>query len=271
MSFRNGSTLFFILVVLAQRVFAQVPNTPDFWVLTNPEAPFVVQDDKRQLRGMLVDVVNGVLSEANIKQQILAAPWERVEREARVKSNVLVFALARTPERENYYHWITPLTANVFAVYGHSATKDHYQHLDELKNISSIAVLNNDVRHKILLNAKMTNIRPYESWQEAVDSVVNGQSEAIFLSDAGMQFFCEKSTNNCKELKRVFMYERMFSYLVLSKAETDEQLADRLKSAALRFKHSEEFTQLTRHWLKQYEELPIPMHMEDGVLNLWQQ
>ena len=258
-------------VLSHSNVVAQETDSSDFWILTNPEAPFVVQDDKRQLTGMLVDVVNGVLQEAGIEQQILAAPWERVEQEARIKSNVLVFALARTEEREDVYHWITPLTANVFSVYSRHGSKDQYKNVDELASIPSIAVLNNDVRHKILLEAKMTNIVAYGSWQQAVDGVLSGKTDGIFLSDAGIQYFCRISANDCKDLRRVFMYERMFSYLVLSKVQTDTQLAERLKRAANRFKRSEGFSQLTQYWLKQYEDVPIPMHMEDGVLNLWQQ
>lgn len=271
MSLCKAFTFLSLITLLPTGMDSNAKDAPDFWVLTNPEAPFVVQDDKRQLSGMLVDVVNGVLQEAGIEQQILAAPWERVEREARVKSNVLVFALARTPERENIYHWITPLTANVFAVYGRGGSKDQFKNVSELARIPSIAVLKNDVRHKILSEAKMSNIKPFDTWQQAVESVVLGETDAIFLSDAGMQYFCRMSANDCKDLQRVFMYERMFSYLVLSKAQTDDQLAEKLKHAADRFKHSEGFTQLTRHWLKQYEDVPIPMHMEDGVLNLWQQ
>lgn len=252
-------------------VYSKETKVSDFWVLTNPEAPFVVQDDKRQLSGMLVDVVNGVLQEAGIEQQILAAPWERVEREARMKSNVLVFALARTAERENAYHWITPLTANVFSVFGRNGAKDQFKRIEELQKLGFIAVLNNDVRHRILLDANITNVKPYESWQLALESVLTGDAEAIFLSDAGMQFFCKTSAKDCKDLRRVFMYERMQSYLVLSKGDTDKALAEKLKNAANRFKHSEGFLQLSHHWLKQYENVPIPMHMEDGVLNLWQQ
>lgn len=263
--------ILFVLALQPRFTYADVGNTADFWVLTSPEAPFVVQDDKRQLSGMLVDVVNGVLQEAGINQHILAAPWERVEREARVKPNVLVFALARTAERENAYHWITPLTANVFSVHGRNGQKDQFKNLDELAQVPSIAVLNNDVRHKLLLDAKMTNIKPFDSWPQALEAVLSGETEAIFLSDAEVQYFCRMSAKDCNSLQRVFMYERMLSYLVLSKVQTDSDLAKKLKDAANRFKGSEHFSELTQYWLKQYENVPIPMHMEDGVLNLWQQ
>ena len=160
------------------------------WVLTNPEAPLVVADDKRRLSGHLVDVVNGILATANIKRVILAAPWERVEKEARTKSNVLVFALARTPEREDNYHWITPLTANVISVFSLDGEKDQFKSLKDLESLGSIAVLDKDVRHRILLAASYPEIHTFPSWHDAIDAVNSGKSDAIFFSGPGIKHFC---------------------------------------------------------------------------------
>lgn len=159
------------------------------WVLTNPEAPFVVLDDKRQLSGYLIDVVNGILESAGIDQDILAAPWERVEREARTKSNVLAFALARTPERENAYHWVTPLTANVFSVFAIDVKTDQFKSMQELQSVGSIAVLEKDARHKILINANYPTIHAYPSWSEAIDGVNLGKSDAIFFPTQALGTF----------------------------------------------------------------------------------
>ncbi|MEP4891381.1 MAG: transporter substrate-binding domain-containing protein [Aliiglaciecola sp.] len=262
-----NSILIILFSLNSGALFAQ--SSKDFWVLAYPEPPFIEQTEKGQLTGLLVDEVKGILATAGIRQQILLAPWKRLEQEAKVKANVLAFALTRTSEREDSYHWITPLTANVYSVYSPHKQLKPLNSLEQLSEFDSIAVLENDVRHKILQAQNAKNVHVYSNWSDAIDSVVNKQSSAIFFSDAGMQYFCREQGKDCNQFERVFMYERTVTYLTLSKVGTNTELVNRLKSAANRYKHSDAFKLISKNWLKQYQNLPIPMHMEDGVLNLW--
>ena len=245
-------------------------QSSDFWILTNPEAPFVVQDDKGKMHGYAVDLVHGVLAEAGIEQDILAAPWERVEKEARTKANVLVFALAKTPERDPNYHWITPITANVFSLFAKKSSNVKISSMSQLYRLKPISVLRDDVRHNILLQQNIANISAAASWQDALDLVLNDDAKAIFFSDAGIEFFCKKQINRCADLERVFIYQKTYSYLVLSKPGTDESLVEKLQIAAEKYKASAEFNNMANFWLARYaKEVTIPMHLEDGTLNLW--
>lgn len=263
-----STILLLLLLMPSQKASAGKEN---FWIITNPEAPFVVLDEKRKLKGYVVDLVQGILKQAEVEQEILAAPWERVEREASTKANVLVFALARTPEREDNYHWITPITANVFGVYAKSSLNVDVSQMSQLTRIKSIAVLEGDVRQKILQQYNIPGIAPYFSWQNAFDALLDDKAEAMFFSDAGLSFFCQQTQKNCGLIKRLMMYQKTQSYLVLSKPGTDPELVDMFTSAASRFKASKDFKVMSQRWLKKYEnEVPIPMHLEDGVLNLWE-
>ncbi|WP_353372744.1 transporter substrate-binding domain-containing protein [Aliiglaciecola sp. NS0011-25] len=244
-------------------------DSKDFWVLAYPEAPFIEQTEKGKLKGFLVDEVNGILATAGIRQQILLAPWKRLELEAKAKPNVLAFALTRTPEREQNYHWITPLTANVYSVFSPQKIVRPLNNIEQLSTFDSIAVLENDVRHKLLQAQNAKNIQVYSSWSDAIDSVVSGESSAIFFSDSGVQYFCRVQGKDCNQFERVFLYEKTITYLTLSKVGSNPELVNRLKSAAEQYKDSDAFKTISKDWLKQYETLPIPMHMEDGVLNLW--
>lgn len=248
-------------------VFAQSSNV---WVLTNPEPPFVVQDDKRHLSGYVVDVVKGILRQASIDQEILAAPWERVEKEARTKANVLVFALARTAEREPHYHWITPLTANVFALYALKSKQLVINDLSDFAQIASVSVLQNDARESLLERNGAKNIQATETWQQAVNKITNQEVDAIFFSDPGIQVYCANAVNNCGEIERVFMHQKIKSYLVMSKPGTDQDLVNNLFKAAQEYKSSDAFKTISNDWLAVYaQETQIPMHLDDGTLNLW--
>ena len=263
-----ASLIFISLIIPTKQVSA---HTDNFWILTNPEAPFVVQDEKRNLSGYVVDLVKGILEQAQIKQDILAAPWERVEREARTKANVLVFALARTPEREDQYHWITPITANVFAIYAKTSSNLDLTQFNQLSRLNHIAVLQGDVRQKILQENGIQGVAPYMSWQTAFDALLDDKAQAMFFSDAGLAFFCQQSQKSCQDIERVLMYQQTQSYLVLSKPGTDPHLVDKFTVAAAQYKASKDFKSMSQLWVNKYKkEVPIPMHLENGVLNLWE-
>ncbi|MCC2618267.1 transporter substrate-binding domain-containing protein [Aestuariibacter halophilus] len=245
-------------------------NEQDLWILTNPEPPFIHLDERGKLEGYAVDVVEGVLRTANLSQEILTAPWARVEQEAQQKANVLVFALARTPERESLYHWITPITANIFGVYSLKPASRPIRHLDDLPVLGDVGVLRGDVRAEILNRYKVPNVVEYNHWQQVVGSLLKQRVDSIFFSDAGLAYYCVQLNVQCDAVQRVFVYQQIQSYLVVSKPGTDPALVARLQEAAIQFKNSETYQGLVEHWLRIYrQQSPFPMHEEDGVLNLW--
>lgn len=260
--------IFFLFLILCSN--ALNAQDQDFWVLANAEAPFIVADDKGKLSGYAVELVNAVLTEADISQQILLAPWTRIEKEARIKSNVLVFALARTPEREEHYHWITPITANMFGLYsanGQTPLRD----INQVKILPSVGVLGGDIREQILQANGASKIMTYDNWSTTLEAMLDGKVSAMFFSDAGISIFCQRLERDCSDVERILSYRTTYSYLVLSKPGTDPLLAQRLQEAALSFKKSAKFKQLSETWLAHYQQLKlaIPMHLDRGVLKLW--
>jgi len=262
--------LVILLLLFSRSGWAQKSDLGEFWILTNPEPPFVVQHQDRKLTGYLIDVINGILKSASVNSEITSAPWERVEKEARSKGNVMAFALARTKEREEHYHWITPLTANVYSVYTKKSYAKNIDNINQLDVFEGISVLKNDARHNILRQNGLSNASSYENWGDALNSLLKGQSDAIFFSDAGISYFCEFSKADCSNLVRIFMYQKTSSYLVLSKLGTDPQLVEIMLKAAKDYKSSTEYKTISDFWLTKYrKEVSIPMHIEDGTLNLW--
>lgn len=244
----------------------------DFWVLTNPEPPFIVLDNKSNLSGYPVELVQAVLDQANIKQKILTAPWPRVEKEARTKANVLVFALARTPEREADYYWITPITAAVFGLYAKKKMQFDLKAFEDIRRLNRIGVLKDDARHIKLKTIVPEKVSAYDSWQNTVSALFNDEVSAVFFSDAGLEIFCYRLKKDCEQLERIYTYQLTHSYLALSMPGTDPELAKTLTQAASQFKKSKKYTDMSHKWLAHYKNTQlIPMHLANGVLNLWHQ
>lgn len=242
----------------------------DVWVITNLEPPFIKQAEHGRITGYAAEVVRQILINAEVHQDILVTRWERLEKEANNKANVIVFALARTPERESSYHWITPLTANMYGIYAHQKPQSGLADLSELKQYSAVSVLRGDLRESILVDAGLSNIKRFDFWPDAVKSFTSHENEALFFSDPGMKIYCKALKVNCQNAVRIFDYDVRQSYLAVSKKGTSLVLVERLKQEAYNFKQSKEFRELAQHWLDEYKNTTdIPMYLEKGVVNLW--
>ena len=254
------------LILGSHHVWAE---SPDLWVLTSLEPPFSQHNERGQLEGVIIDVVKGVLQEANIDQQILTAPWERVFKEASSKSNVMLFALARTPEREAQFHWITPLTSVIVGVFSLQPAPTTLTQLNQLNLNKSIGVLDGDYRQQLLVEAGASNIVVLNNWTEGTDMLLNQDIENLFLSSIGIQLTCQQLQKDCKHIKRILSYQQITSYLALSK-DTDSATIDKLSQAAQRYKQSDAFLHTVHQWISDYErEHGLLMHLQQGVINLW--
>ena len=244
-------------------------ESPDLWVLTSLEPPFSLQNERGRLEGVLIDVVQGVLQEANIDQQILTAPWERVFKEASSKSNIMLFGLARTPEREAQFHWITPLTSVIVGVFSLQPAPSKITQINQLNLNQSIGVLDGDYRQNLLIQAGASNIVVLESWEQGTEMLLNREIENLFLSSIGIQFTCQRLQRDCQNIKRMLSYQQITSYVALSKG-SDTATVDKLVQAAQRYKKSDAFSHTVQKWIKRYEQDEgLFIHLQQGVINLW--
>ena len=241
----------------------------DVWVITYLEPPFIMKD-RGNVTGYAAEVVREILQGAGIDSRILSTRWERLEKEARTKANVIAFALARTQEREEHYHWITPLTANMFGVYAHGDKARTVSALEELAQYESVIVLKGDAREKILRAAGLKNVFAFDYWPDGVEYFMQNPNTVIFFSDAGMRIYCKAVSSDCDNTKRIYGHDVRASYLAVSKPGTSMQLVENLKQSSKAFKSSPEFQVLAETWLNTYRETTdLPMHLDNGVVNLW--
>ena len=241
------------------------------WVLTNLEPPFSEIDQRGRISGYAVELVNGILTEAGLRQQILAVPWQRILVESETKSDVLVFSLARTQEREDKFYWVSPITQNAYSVFARE--QDEYSatinSLEQLPAASRVAVLAGDFREKIIVNAGLKAVTGPD-WGTVLQQFVDGEAEYLFFSDGGVDILCKIIQSPCEGINRVFQYQLATTYLAVSKQGTSIQLVEKLKSAAENFKRSSEFQIIVDGWLSEYKQRDMPnMHEDNGIIKLW--
>ncbi len=245
----------------------QLASEKDLWVIADLVPNFAEVDIRGHIIGYLPDLVRKILDEAGFEQQILTAPWERIVKEAESKSNVLAFAVARTPDREDLFHWLTPVTRNMHALFGTDGKT--YESLSEIPKNKKIATLRSDYRSQVSQEAGFNTIE-FDSWASAMAAILSGEADYIFGSQGAVQVACKELRKACKQVKLVMPHRYVTTYLVMSKTGTRPELVERLKKASVVVKQSNEYKRWAQQWSENMKmKQGLEQHVKDGVVNLW--
>lgn len=105
----------FLLVLLA--CCAPMSFGAERMLAVTEEFPPFNYTENGKLTGFGVELAQAVLEGAGLDYAMASYPWARAYEMAQQQSNVLIFTLTRTPEREKLFHWIAPLTKRKVYLY----------------------------------------------------------------------------------------------------------------------------------------------------------
>jgi len=121
-------------------------------VVTEEMPPYNYINDKGKLSGIALLILNELFKEIDINPKIEIMPWARAYRISTHEPNVLIFSMARTPIRENKFHWLLPVSpTNVWLF---SLAKQEHQQIKSLKDIDqqTIGIVRNSSYVNFLLD-----------------------------------------------------------------------------------------------------------------------
>ena len=93
-------TLASLTITMSIAAFAE-PIT----IFTEENPPYSYSKNGK-VTGIATDIVKSVLSDLKNTSEIKMYPWARAYHRALTESNVLIFGIDRTPEREDLFKWI---------------------------------------------------------------------------------------------------------------------------------------------------------------------
>lgn len=240
----------------------------DLWVISDLVPLFSELTERGELKGIAADFVKDVLDDVGMSSTILFAPWLRIAKEAESKPNVLVFSIVMTPERDSIFHWISPISRNLHGIFG--AQGEQYDTIHAIPKDKYVGVLTNDYRYEVAKNAKL-RVNSYNSWQEVVSALLEGEVDFVFASQGAIDFGCSGTEQQCKAIKLAAPYRVTSAYLALSKQDTSLLVVERLKLASAKIKQDTAFKRKLEEWSRSvYSQHHVVHHIEDGVVHLWE-
>ncbi|MBN7819457.1 substrate-binding periplasmic protein [Bowmanella yangjiangensis] len=223
-------------------------------ILTHPEPPFVFTNTQGELDGYAVQLVRAIQEQANSHAPILLHPWARVYLRASTEPNLMVFSMVRNADREENFHWITPITRNPHGLFAKKSTKKTIHSLTDLAALPAVGVQRGDFREQLMIDAGLENIVSYTSWEQAMGALLKDRVNALFFSAAGISYFCMQLQEDCSEIVNIYQHQVETTYLAMSKHGTSLEDVRQWQAAAQRYKESQAFRLLADYWLNRYRQ-----------------
>lgn len=240
-------------------------------VYTIEEPPFNFVDHDGRLTGISVDVVTELLRRSGDKGDITLIPWARAYQEAQRTAGVVLFTAARTPEREDKFHWITDVVQNSWGFFAAKKLQFDINSLDDLKAVSRIGVLRGGAREKYLMENGFSNIVPVTTFRQLERMLENNRIDLFFYAELGLATAASVRDDELPPFKSVFNVLPPRSYILMSKA-TDPEVVTRWQQLAKEIKEDGTFNRIAQKW-RHYllTECRFDATTNDGVLDLRQQ
>lgn len=123
---------------------------PALRIVTEELPPYNMTQDGK-LTGMSTEVVQAVLKEIGLAASIQPMPWARAYELALNESNVLIYSIARTPAREQLFHWVGAIAPTQWFMFSLAERPIKLNSLDDAR-AHQIATVNQDVGEQYLVS-----------------------------------------------------------------------------------------------------------------------
>ncbi|MBD1589457.1 transporter substrate-binding domain-containing protein [Pseudomonas typographi] len=103
-----------------------------------------------QVTGMSTEVVQAVLARLGLQVPIQVMPWARAYDVAQHQSDVLIYSIARTPQREKLFQWVGSIAPSRWYLYSASSRPIELNDLNDAKRYQ-VATVNQDAGEQYLV------------------------------------------------------------------------------------------------------------------------
>jgi polar amino acid transport system substrate-binding protein len=186
-----------------------------------------------QVAGPATRAAEAMLQRAGLNDYSLALyPWARAYDMALQKPNVLIYLIARTPERESLFKWVGEVTHIEYHFYKLRGQPDVQVHsLADAKRFS-VGALRDDVRHQYLQAEDFTKLVVAAGNRENFKRLLNRQVQLVPMPERDAMLLCAEAGVDYASLEKVYTLDALTSDLYMAYSNsTDDEIVTRSRAA----------------------------------------
>lgn len=235
---------------------AQAAGLPAMVVVTEDARPlhYLWQG---QLQGEAPQFVQQLMRRAGLHYSQQVYPWARAYMMASSLPNVLIYSMARTPEREPQFHWIGKLLTVQYAMFALQSRSDiRARSVDELRAYR-IGVTASDVRANWLRDQGLRDAGPEgragldiaDDGLSNLRKLMQGRVDMVPTSAVGMKSFCQSEGVDCSRFRRVMVLPFSVDLYLAASLKTPPAVLQALRYAYARMQQDGSHHQILSPYL----------------------
>lgn len=205
--------------------------------------------------GSSVEIVNEMQANNSYKNPIYVTSWEAGYKAIQYMPNYALFTTARTPEREDLFQWVGPISSTNACFYTTTVSGIQINTLDEAKALGTIATPQGWFSHDFLMENGFQNILATASTsEEAFNQLMSGEADALFLYETGVIWLCDETGTAQTDIAKQLETAHYNDYIAFS-LSTPASVVAQWQSNLDAMKADGRFETI---WNKWYDGIPMP-------------
>lgn len=174
-----------------------------------------------RLTGFSVELVREIQARTGGKDPIQVVPWVRGYNEALTRPNVVLFSMARIPERDALFKWVGPLSETSIVLYVKSGSRTVIKDLEDARKLHLVGVYKADVREQFLSQAGFTNLDRSPDQATMLKKLMGGRIAALASTPEAIFEIARIEGYRAEDLRAAFTLDHWPVYIAFSKGTPD--------------------------------------------------
>jgi polar amino acid transport system substrate-binding protein len=184
------------------------------------------------LKGYAVEILKAVWKRMGVPEMpIHVFPWARGYKMAQEEPNHMLFAMARTPERESLFKWVGPIYHADMMLFALKNKNFKIRNINDAKKFR-IGVLRKDIGETILKEAGFSgdSLSSVNTLSQLIQMLETGHIEMICTTEASMKRVLFKDKLLSVKYKPVFLVEEINVFYAFNRS-TDDAVITKFQKA----------------------------------------
>nr|BFD30563.1 transporter substrate-binding domain-containing protein [Pigmentibacter ruber] len=215
-------------------------NVEDIEIVTEVLPPLSYLDENGNMKGILIERVNKLREKLKIKNKIELLPWARALQNTSKKDGTMLFALAKTKERENIFKFCCVVFKARQYLFKLKSRKDiKIKDYSDAKKYS-IGVVRDDIKHKVLEESGFTNLDIANSQELNFKKFIGNRTDLFAANELSLSYQLKQINMSINDVEKLVEIKGIDPnrYIAFNK-NTDDKVIIKVKNALEKIYDSE--------------------------------
>lgn len=171
-----------------------------------------------QLTGFTVELVQEIQKRTRNQDPIEVVPWARSYGELQFKPNVVLFAIARSKERDPLFQWVGPIREATYQFYVRADSRVSINSLEDARKLRLIGVYKDDVREQYLTKSGFTNLDRSIDNTIIVKKLMAGRIDAFVSTGDAVDRILKTAGFDPADVRGAYSFLKLQGYIAFSKS-----------------------------------------------------